>query len=98
MLLRRRIRMSGVVTHLEHFSYLDLLHIERKAVREARLRSVKRERQLVQLESAMHRVLAASLAQCLHLRQLHWLKSLRYFARLLESVGFSNAGNRTSHG
>jgi hypothetical protein len=37
ILLCRRERMPAVVCHLEHLSHLDLLHVERKSMSEARL-------------------------------------------------------------
>src|SRR5258705_11602572 len=46
-LSRRRVRMPAVVWHLEHLSHLNLLHVDRKSVSEARLRIVELERQFV---------------------------------------------------
>ena len=60
MLFRRRVGMAAVVCHPDHFSHFDLLHVERKSMTESCLRIVELERKLVQLESAVSRILPDS--------------------------------------
>src|ERR1039458_4242917 len=97
ILLRRRERMPAVVCHFEHLAHLNLLHVERKAMSEARLGVVELERQFVKFESAVSRILPATVAQRLQRRWLQRLQTLRYFERLLESLRLINSGNRSSH-
>ena len=97
MLFRRRIRMPAVVCHFEHLFHLNLLHIERESMREARLRVVELERQFVELEPAIGRVLPAAVAQGLHRGRLHRLETLRYFERLLQGFRLIDTGDRGSH-
>ena len=89
--------MPAVAWRLEHLSHLNLLHVDRKSVSEARLGVVEPERQFVELESAIRRILAAAVAQRLHLGRLHRLETLRYFERLLQGFRLINTGNRASH-
>jgi hypothetical protein len=80
--------MPAVLRHPDHLSHLNLLHVERKSMSESRLRVVEPERQLVELESAIRRILLAAVAQRLHLGRLHRLETLRYFEGLLQGFGF----------
>ncbi len=89
--------MPAVVRHLEHLSHLNLLHVERKSMSEARLRIVEPERQFIELESAISCILPAAVAQRLHRRRLHRLETLRYFERLLQGFRVVDTGNGSSH-
>ena len=52
--------MPAIVCHLKHLARLNLLHVERKAVSQARLGVVKPERQFVKLESAVRKPFSIS--------------------------------------
>src|SRR5712671_3127598 len=95
ILFCRRVRMPSVVCHFEHLSRLNLLHVDWKSMSEARLGVIELERQFVELESAISRILPAAIPQRLHRRRLHRRKTLRYFERLLKGFLRIDARNRS---
>lgn len=89
--------MAAVVCHVDHLARLNLLQVEWKTMGEARFGIVEPEREFVKFESAIKRIRAATVAQCLHLRRLQRLEALRYFECLLQSFDVIDPGNRRGH-